>query len=147
MTGPQIQLVTDVPSLNGDALLALGPDAAAGLELAYQENCPNGLESPNCEASLQLALNVDQQSLQKRVFQILVPILIVGMAIEFAEMRGSENAISRIRMPSPNVEILSSVQGASTVVIATQKNGGNLITAVPSPTVDSSRCAIFFHSP
>lgn len=77
VTGPQIELITDVPSLNGDALLALGPDAAAALETAYQEKCPN-------------------------------------------------------------VAMLSSVQGAKTVVFATQTNGGKLVTAVPSPTVDST---------
>lgn len=139
MTGPQIELITDVPSLNGNALLALGPDAAAALETAYQENRPNGLDSPNCETSLQLAVNVDQPNLQKRVVVFLVPILVVGMAIDFTEMRKQENAISRIRMPSHNVATPSSVRGAKTVVFATQTNGGKLTTAVPSPTVDSNR--------
>ena len=106
--------------------------------MAYQDNCPNGLDSPNCEASLQLGLNVDQKTLQKRVVFILAPIMVVAMAIEFAMIRKQENAISRIRMPSPNVAIISSVEGASTVVFATQTSGGNLITAVPSPTVDST---------
>ncbi|KAF6240576.1 hypothetical protein HO173_001247 [Letharia columbiana] len=87
VTGPQIEVITDVASLNGDTLPALGPDAAAALKIAYQENCPNGLGSPNCETSLQLALNVDQPNLQKRVVVFLVSILVVGMAIEFAEMR------------------------------------------------------------
>lgn len=96
VTGPQIELITDVPSLNGDALLALGPDATAALELAYQENCPNGLDSPNCEASLQIALNVDQQSLQKSILPVLAVIAVAVIAIEFVEIRQHENAISRI---------------------------------------------------
>ena len=142
MTGAQIELITDVPSLNGDAVLVLGPDAVAGLEIAYEENCPNGLDSPGCEASLQLALNVDQQQvLQKRVaplFFVVVPVALAVWAIEWAEIRQWENAVSTIRMPSPNVAMLSSVTKASTVVFATA-GGGSLITVVPSPTVDSAR--------
>ncbi|KAF6240577.1 hypothetical protein HO173_001248 [Letharia columbiana] len=41
-------------------------------------------------------------------------------------------------MPSVNVATPSSVQGRKTVVFATQTDGGQLITAVPSPTVDST---------
>lgn len=139
VTGPQIELITDAPSLNGDAILALGPDAVAALEVAYEENCSNGLESPNCEASLQVALNVDQQSLQKRVIPLVIPAIMVAvMAVEYVEIRKNENAISRIRMPSPNVAMVSSAQGASTVVLAIQTSGGSLITVVPSPTVNTS---------
>lgn len=85
-TGSQIELITDVASLNGDALVLIGADAATNLETVYQENCPNGLDSPNCEASLQVAMNVDQQifePLQKRV-AIFIPIVVVILAIEYA---------------------------------------------------------------
>lgn len=139
VTGAQMELITDAPSLSGDALLALGPDAVANLESVYQENCPSGLDSPNCEASLQAAMNVDQQTLlnglQKRL-PILIPIVVVVLAIEYALLREDETSISRVRVPSPNLAKVSPIQGASIVVVATQTKGGNLITAVPSPVVD-----------
>lgn len=146
-TGSQIELITDVASLNGDALVLIGADAATNLETVYQENCPNGLDSPNCEASLQVAMNVDQQMfepLQKRV-AIFIPIVVVILAIEYAIIQKNEDAIvpkpspiSVMRIPSPNLAKPSLVQGAKTVVFATQTEGGNLITVVPSPTVDSA---------
>lgn len=69
--------------------------------------------------------------------------MVAAMAIEFAMVRENENAISRIRMPSPNVAMLSSVLDARIVLFATQTKGGNLRTAVPSPTIDSTRRAYF----
>ena len=136
MTSAEIELMTNVPSLNGDALLALGPDAAANLESVYQENCPNGLDSPNCLTNLQAAMSVDQQVLEKRFLPALVVgIVVVLVGIEYAEVRGQEKAISRIRIPSANLAKVSPYQGVSTVVFATQTTGGDLITAVPSPTV------------
>ena len=87
VTGAQIELITGVPSLSGDAVLVLGPDAVAGLEIAYEENCPNGLDSPGCEASLQLALNVDQQQvLQKRILAgfFIYPIVVAAFTVLYA---------------------------------------------------------------
>lgn len=142
MTGTQIELITDVPSLNGDALIALGPDAAANLKSVYQENCVNGIDSP-CEASLQAAMNVHQQILEKRV-PIIIPILVAVMAIkvgiEYVALEKNANAISKARLPSADIAAISPVleQGARTVVIATQTSGGNLITAFASPTVDTT---------
>lgn len=134
ITGAQIELLTEAPGLNGDVLIILGGDAVDNLESAYQANCPKGLNSSNCEASLQAAIGVDQPILQKRLLW-LVPIVVAAIAVEWAEMRQHENAISRIRMPSPNLSKLSSVQGSSTVVFATQTHGGSLITVFPSSTI------------
>ena len=134
VTGAQIEILTDAPGLNEDALIVFGKDAVDNLESAYQENCPKGLNSSNCEASLQAVIGVDQPVLQKR-FLWLVPVVVAAVAVEYAQIRQHENAISRIRMPSPNLSKLSSVQGSSTVVFATQTHGGSLITVFPSSTV------------
>ena len=133
VTGAQMELVTNAPGLSGDALLALGPDAAANLDSVYRENCPNGLESPNCESSLQAAMNVDQQSIEKRALPVLAAIVVAVLAIEYAALRKDDDAVSRIPVPSTNLAKVSPVQDARIVVFA---NGGNLITAVPSPTAD-----------
>lgn len=84
VTGAQIELITGLPGLNGDALLALGLDAAANLESVYQESCPNGLDSPDCESSLQAVLSVDQEILQKRVLPVLAGVVVAELAIEYA---------------------------------------------------------------
>ena len=141
VTGAQLELVTDIPELDGDAVLAIGPDAVNDLNLVYQEYCPDGLNSPNCSTSLQAAMSVDQEILQKRVVPVLVGIVAAVLAIEYAWLKNDdtqlhEQSISRIRMPSSNLAKLSSVQGSKTVVFATQTTGGNLITAVPSPTAN-----------
>ena len=142
VTGTQIELITDVPSLNGDAVIALGPDAATNLKSAYQNNCVNGIDSP-CEASLQAAMNVDQQILEKRIpifIPILVAVMAVMIAIEYAALEKNANAIRKARIPSADIAAISPVleQGARTVVIATQTSGGNLITAYASPTIDTT---------
>lgn len=138
MTGAQLELVTDIPELNGDAVLAIGPDAVNDLNLVYQEYCPDGLNSPDCASSLQAAMSVDQEGLQKRIVPLFVGlgIFCAFSAIEYAMyQRDAAQApkLSRVRMPSANLAKLSSVQGAKTVVFATQTTGGNMITAVPSP--------------
>ena len=137
MTGAQVELITDIPELNGDAVLAIGPDAMVNLDLVYQEYCPDGLSSPNCSSSLQDAISVDQEILQKRVVPIIAGIVVAVLAIEYAWIKNDETqekSISRIRVPSSNLAKLSPVQGSKTVVFATQTTGGDLITAVPSPT-------------
>ncbi len=133
-------LITDVPQLNGDALLALGEDAADNLDAVYQENCPNGFNSPNCEASILAAMNVDQQSLQsiQKRFLFLVPIAVAVLGTEFIWIKQAEKGarkVSSVRVASQNLAAskLSSAQGSSTVVFATTTSGGNMITAVPNP--------------
>lgn len=135
-TGAQIELVTDIAELNGDAVLAFGPDAMNNLDLVYQQDCPDGLNSPNCSSSLQAAISVDQAVLRKRVVPVLIGTVAAVLAIEVAWIKhdeAQESSMSRYRMPSPNLAKLSAVQGSKTVVFATS-SGGNLITEVPSPT-------------
>lgn len=134
-TGTQIQLITDAPSLNGDALLVLGEEASDNLNSTYEQFCPNGLDSPDCQASLEAYMNVDQKVIEKRfVPVVLVGVVAAGMVIEYVQMRQHEKAVSRIRVPSANVETMVAVESSSIVVLATQTNGGNLLTVVPSPT-------------
>ena len=134
-TGTQIQLITDAPSLNGDVLLAFGDDAAENLESTYEEFCQNGLDSPNCQASLEAIMKIDQEGIEKRfVPLVFVAVVAAGIAIEYVQMRQHEKAISRIRVPSANVAKMVAVQSSSTVVLATLTSGGNLITVVPNPT-------------
>ena len=137
-------LVTDVPQLHGDTVLALGEDAADNVYSAYQENCPNGFNSPNCEASILAAMYVDQQSIQsiqKRIFflaPIIVAVLATSLGTEIIVLnhqgRGAQK-VRNIRVANKNLAAskLSSAQGASTVVFATTTIGGSLITAVPQP--------------
>lgn len=133
-------LITDVPQLNGDALLALGEDAADNLDSVYQENCPNGFNSPNCEASILAAMNVDQQSIQsiQKRFLFLVPIVVAVLGTEYIVLNQAEKGarkVRKIRVANKNLAAskLASAQGSSTVVFVTTTNGGNLITAIPSP--------------
>lgn len=137
-------LVTDVPQLNGDAVLALGDDAADNLYSVVEENCPNGFNSPNCEASIMAAMNVDQQSIQsiqKRFFflaPIIVAVLATSLGTEIIVLNQSgrkPRKVSNIRVANKNLAAsrLSPAQGASTVVFATTTVGGSLITAVPQP--------------
>ena len=134
-TGTQIQLITDAPSLNGDGLLAFGQDAADYANSTYEEFCQNGLDSPNCQVSLEASLKIDQEGIEKRFVPVIfAAVVAAGMAIEYAQMRQHEKAISRIRIPSANLATMVAVQSSSTVVLATQTSGGNLITVVPSPT-------------
>ena len=138
-------LVTDVPELNGDALLALGEDAADNLYSVYQENCPNGFNSPNCEASLIAAMYVDQQSIQsiQKRLVFLAPLFIavlavgagtvVGEAVVLNKAHKGVSKVRDVRIASANLAAskLSSAQGSPTVVFATTTNGGSPITAVP----------------
>lgn len=138
-TGTQIELITDAPSLNGDALLVLGEEASNNLNSTYEEFCPDGLDSPDCEVSLEACMNVDQKVIEKRIVPVVAlaavgAVAAAGMAINYAQMRQHENAISRMRITSANVEKLVAVKSSSTVVLATQTSGGNLLTVVPNPT-------------
>ena len=138
-----MELVTNVPSLNGDALLALGPDAAANLDTVYQENCPNGLDSPNCLTSLQEAMSVDQQVLEKRIVPVIIAFGVFGayLGFQYAQIEKHEKAIRRIRtissmrIPSANLAKISPYQGSGTMVFETQTAGGDQITVIPSPIV------------
>lgn len=134
-------LVTDVPQLNGDAILVLGEDAADNVYSVVQENCPNGFNSPNCEASILAAMNVDQQSIQsiqKRFFflaPVVVAVLATSLGTEMIVLNKPgrrPRKVSNIRVANLNLAAskLSPAQGASTVVFATT---GSLITAVPQP--------------
>ena len=134
-TGTQIQLITDAPSLNGDVLLAFGEDAASYSNSTYEEFCQNGLDSPDCQVSLEASMKIDQEGIEKRfVPLVFAAVVAAGMAIEYVQMRQHDNAISRIRIPSANVAKMVAVQSSSTVVLATQTSGGNLVTVVPNPT-------------
>ena len=80
-------------------------------------------------------MNVDQKIIEKRFVQVVVVgVMAVGMVVEYVQMRQHEKAISRIRVPSANVETMVAVESSSIVVLATQTNGGKLLTVVPSPT-------------
>ena len=146
-------LMTDVPQLNGDAVLALGEDAADNLDSAYQNNCPNGFDSPNCEASILAALNVDQQSLQnvQKRFFFLIPIVVAVLATEVVVLHQADKGVRKVRsvrIASNNLAAskLSSAQGASTVVFATTTSGGSLITAIPQPLEKIQGEHTFFRS-
>ena len=134
-TGTQIQLITDAPSLNGDALLAFGEDAANYLNSTYEEFCQNGLDSPDCQVSLEASMKIDQEGIEKRFAPIVwAAVVVAGMAIEFVQMRQHDKAISRVRLPSANVAKLVEVKSPGIVVLATQTSGGNLVTVFPTTT-------------
>lgn len=138
-TGTQIQLITDAPSLNGDALLVLGETAAANMNSTYEEFCANGFDSPNCRVSLEAIMKIDQEGIEKRfvpvVFAaVMAAVMAAGVVAEYVQMRQHEKAVSRVRFTSANVEKMVAVQSANIVVLATQTSGGDLITVVPSPT-------------
>lgn len=137
MTGAQVELITNVPELNGDALLAFGPDAANNFQSVYQENCLDGLDSPNCLPRLQSAVSVDQQSLEKRIIPALIAggVMAVAVAIEAVRLDrqiDQVKPISRQRVASADVSKLSAVVGSPTIVFVTTTSGGTPITAVPN---------------
>lgn len=134
-TGTQIQLITDAPSLNGDALLVLGEIAAANMNSTYEEFCANGFDSPNCRVSLEAIMKIDQEGIEKRFVPVVfAAVMAAGVVAEYVQMRQHEKAVSRVRFTSANVEKMVAVQSANIVVLATQTSGGDLITVVPSPT-------------
>ena len=139
-TGTQIQLITDAPSLNEDVLVVLPKGVSDYLNSTYEEFCPNGLDSPECQVSLVSLgayIKIDQNVIEKRILPVVAAGVFAawtGMVIAYVQMYQHENAISRIRVPSRNLEKMLAVQSSSTIVVATQTSGGNMITVVPNPT-------------
>lgn len=146
-TGTQIQLITDVPSLNGDVLLVLGDGASDSMNSTYEEFCPNGLDSPECQVSLEACMKVGQKVIEKRIIPIiagLAGVAVAGIVANYVQIQQHDKAIikapiskapiSMVIIPSGNLEKELAVQNSPTVVIATQSSGGNLLTVVPSPT-------------
>lgn len=97
-TGTQIQLITDAPSLNGDALLVLGETAVANMNSTYEEFCANGFDSPNCRVSLEAIMKIDQEGIEKRFVPVaFAAVMAAGVVAEYVQMRQHEKVVSRVR--------------------------------------------------